>query len=750
MRKLNRVYIIYISFIISLSAFSEIGDLPTTSAEGTWEKVLSIPKIIEIPSGEEYFVHFDTDSGTVLEMMLPSLESGLSQKAKDALSQVPSWLYRDLAKKFGDLGDTTIDFGDFATPVFADMDSDGDLDLTGGSQDGSLYYYENVGMRNRPIFVEDPEFYSSLSEGLSGVTRTSLAPVDWDSDFDYDLIVGNSDGSLYFIENIGTPKEAMWGIPNVITGYTLSNSHPAIADLDDDGDFDLAVGGGDGYINFYENEGNPQSPDWQFSYRMNTGEQDDRPICFADMDDDGDFDLSVGDGDFATLYCYQNVGTTAQEAWAMDATIYSGINPEYGTSPAIADLNGDERPDLVVGVNSGTLYYYKNIGSASNARWQIWSFYQVVEGYNYYPKEVLLNHRSDHWMDIYADLILGAAQKYKDEIGFAIAHTPNENLKALNQNQVQIFVDNAELIYEIDDYLDYVEVIEKEGYTTTRYRFGEPPNTIERELPRDIYYWFIVQPKITDENVFYIHPDDSDPNHPTDPDQGGRFWREYLFYHADSAYPPDNSGSPDDGVDDYPQDISPPKLKDALTGITTLWNDTKHFAPAGRSMDYGENALIRVSNWVGWTLFLNQQEVSDDERPIQPVRIAHHHNGNCGELQDITTAAARTALIPAAGIMLLGEDHVWIEFYENGWHQWDNYWSHGGSVIDNFDTYWGGWGQRGGSGIWKQGGDDDTWEVTDHYIPEEDLNYVTIKVMDNNGDPVDGARVLVISYWLKV
>ncbi len=50
----------------------------------------------------------------------------------------------------------------------------------------------------------------------------------------------------------------------------------------------------------------------------------------------------------------------------------------------------------------------------------------------------------------------------------------------------------------------------------------------------------------------------------------------------------------------------------------------------------------------------------------------------------------------------------------------------------------------------KQGGDDDTWEVTDHYIPEEDLNYVTIRVLDNNGDPVDGARVLVISYWLKV
>lgn len=750
LRKTKGLSILCVSLSISLYTLSVMSFLPMASAQGSWENLLSISKTIEIPPGEEYFAYFDRDAGTIVEMMRPSPEAGLSQKAKDALSQVPNWLYEDLTKKFVELGDTTVDVGDFATPVFADMDADGDLDLSVGSQEGSIYYFENVGTGHSSIFVMDTEMYSYIDECLSGVTKTSLAPVDWDADGDQDLIIGNGDGGLYFFENFGTSTQAVWSSYDMISGYATSNSHPALADLDDDGDFDLAVGGGNGNINFYENVGTPESPEWDFSYSINTGEEDDRPVSFADMDDDGDFDLTVGDGDFATLYYYRNVGTSSSEFWAADATMYNGIAPEYGTSPAIADLNGDGRPDLVVGGFSGRSFYYRNIGTASNANWLIWSSYQVVEGYMYYPKEVLLDYRSDYWMDMYADLILNSAQKYKDEIGFAIAHTPTENLKAMNQNQTQLFVENAELIYEIDRYLDYVQVIEKEDYTTTRYKFGEPGNTIERELPRDIYYWFIVLPKITDENVFYIHPDDSDPNNPTDPEQGGRFWREYLFYHADESYPPDNSGSPDDGVDDYPQDVNPPLLKDVLSGITTLWNGTTHSAPGGRALDYGENALIRVSNWVGWTLVLNQQEVSDSERPIQPVRIAHHHNGNCGELQDLTTAAARTALIPAAGVLLLGEDHVWIEFYENGWHQWDNYWGHGGSVIDNFDNYWVGWGQRGGSGIWKHGGDDDAWEVTDHYIPEEDLNYVTIRVMDNNGDPVDGARILVFSYWLKI
>ncbi len=741
-----------VTISICLSAFSIIGTLPAASAEDPWENLITVSKTIEIPPGEEYFAYFDGETGVIEEMALPSLEDGLSQKTKDALTQVPEWLYNDLAKKFAELGDINIDIGDFATPVFADMDADGDSDLSLGSQEGTIYYYENVGTRNRPIFVMDPNMYSYIyTEYLGDRDKTAMAIADLDADSDNDLLIGNDLGTVFYLENIGTPTQAIWGPCIVIDGTLISgNSHPALADLDKDGDFDLAVGTIDGYITFYENIGTPESAQWEFDYRMNTGEEDDRPISLADMDDDGDYDLSVGDGDLGALYYYRNIGSTTNEIWAADATMYSGVTPEYGTSPAIADLNGDERPDLFVGGNSGRVFSYRNMGTASNPQWLIWSSYQVVEGYMYYPKEVLINHRSDYWMDLYADLVLSAAQKYKDEIGFAIAHTPTGNLKAMNQNQTQLFVDNAKLIYEIDQYLDYVEVIEKEDYTTTRYKFGEPGVTIERELPRDIYYWFVVHPKITDENVFYIHPDDTDPGHPTDPTQGGRFWREYLFYHADDAYPPDNSGSPGDGVDDYPQTITPPLLKDALSGINTLWNGTTYSAPGGRTMDYGQNAVIRVSNWVGWTLVLNQQEVSDSERPIQPVRIAHHHNGNCGELQDLTTAAARTALIPAAGVLLLGEDHVWIEFYENGWHQWDNYWSHGGTVIDNFNNYWGGWGQRGGSGIWKHVGDDDTWEVTDRYIPEDDLNYVTIRVTDNNGDPVDGARVLVFSYWLKV
>ncbi len=753
MQGITGIKTVIIAVMLILLSLCVIYPAPNSKAQGPYGNISSLSKIIEIPPGESYYAYFDRGSNSIVEMELPAPEAGLSLKAKSALARVPGWLYEDLANKFAELGDTNVDVGDFATPVLSDMDADGDLDLSLGSNEGTIHYYENVGTKYRPIFVENSDMYLNISEEWSpGKSRTALAIADLDADGDNDLIIGYDVPQLYYFENIGTPTQAEWDSGTLLPGIGagVANSHPAIADLDSDGDFDLAVGGADGYIYFYENIGTPESPNWQADYQVYTGEEDDRKPFFGDMDDDGDLDLTIGDGNSPTIHFYRNIGSPTGEDWLPEPTMYIGVNPEDGTSPAIADLNGDLRLDLIVGGTSGRCFLYRNSGTALSPEWLIWSSYHVVEGYNYYPKEVFLTYRNDHHMDRFADLIIYSEAKYRDEIGFAIAHMPTENLKSMNDNQTHLFVDNAELIYQIDQYLDYVEVIEKDDYTTTRYKFGEPESTITRELPRDIYYWFIVHPKITDEPVYYIHPDDTNPDNPTDPIDGGRFWREYLFYHNDSAYPPDLSDVPGDGIDDYPLDRGPPLLMALLDDITTLWNGTSWNAPGGRSDYYGKNALIRVSNWVGWTLVLNQQEVSDDERPIQPVRIAHHHNGNCGELQDLTTAASRTALIPAAGVLLLGEDHVWIEFFESGWHQWDNYWSHGGSIIDNFDNYWGGWGQRGGSGIHKHGGDDDAWEVTDHYIPEEALNYVTIRVRDRDGYPVDGARVIVLSYWLSV
>ena len=114
------------------------------------------------------------------------------------------------------------------------------------------------------------------------------------------------------------------------------------------------------------------------------------------------------------------------------------------------------------------------------------------------------------------------------------------------------------------------------------------------------------------------------------------------------------------------------------------------------------------------TLPLNQQECGDNERPTQPVRIASHHNGNCGELQDLLTAAARAALIPCASWLNIAQDHVWNAFYHEDWVHYEQWWSDGGAIIGDFGTHNMDNDYNGGkdiSTVWGEQGDDMRWMV---------------------------------------
>jgi hypothetical protein len=730
--------------IVGILLFSGLPTLGGTEharqTEGEdWKPVSSLSDIATIPPGAQYIARLDRENLTLVPMDLPDKTAGLSENALKAIDRAPEWLREDLIANFGKTAETRIDVGEFSTVSFADVDRDGDTDLVAGAADGTLKFLENMGTGNMPIFVRDDTFFEGYyPESIAGgLERSAPALGDLDSDGDFDIVLGHSGGSLYYMENKGSADVAVWDLPRpVATANEDSNSHPVLWDLDEDKDLDLAVGNGRGTLSYYENVGSLS--EFNFEPRplkfsgIDVGS--DSSPSFADLDDDGDGDLTLG-GSPQILRFYRNIAGV----FTNDPTVYGTLQVPVGPAPSLVRLFADRRLDLVIGTQEGVIRFIDNIGTSSIPEWQTWSSFEVFEGVEYYGKEGYITRQNHVRMDRFADLIVNAEPKLRDEIAFSIAHASPDILKRMNDTQAQSLVENAEYIYIIDEYLDYADLLEKDDYTTVVYNTLTESGEVHREIPRDIYYWYIVHPHVTDENVGYVSPENGSM---WDPEDGGRFWREYLFYHADANYPPD----PGTGHQ-YP-DTPPPRLKDILEGIDLFFNDTKYFAPPDRDPYFGEHAVIRVSNWVGKTLALNEQESADGERPIQPVRIAHHHNGNCGELQDLTIAAARTALIPAKGVSLLGEDHVWIEFYENGWHQWDNYWSDGGSVIANYNTYWGGWGERGGSGIFSWDGDDDTEQVTERYLPDDVETTVTFKVRDRNGNPVDGARILVGSHWL--
>ncbi|MCD4818963.1 MAG: T9SS type A sorting domain-containing protein [Candidatus Cloacimonetes bacterium] len=327
--------------------------------------------------------------------------------------------------------------------------------------------------------------------------------------------------------------------------------------------------------------------------------------------------------------------------------------------------------------------------------------------------ENIFSQLSDSNQQTWASIINNSEDPYIDEIAFSIAHSSVVYLSS-EFSYPELFVENAELIYSTDEDLPYVEVIDygssisrdEDYYSTTRYqKINENDELVEVEVPREIYYMYIVFPKITGEIPAYIDPsiieqNTTHQNNIVDPPTGV-FWRNYLYNHNDTGYP---------------------LLKDALMQCSTAWDTT---------LDT-DNAIGAITNWVRETLDFT----SNYERPHQPVRIYKKHIGRCGEHADFTSAACRTALIPCTSILAMSSDHVWNEFWEERWIAWEPV----NNMIDNPLIFENSWGWNFAS-VFEIRSDGLLTPATATY--SEGSATITIYAFDSNGDPIDGAKIML-------
>ena len=308
------------------------------------------------------------------------------------------------------------------------------------------------------------------------------------------------------------------------------------------------------------------------------------------------------------------------------------------------------------------------------------------------------------FQDTFATMILNSSDPVVDEVAFTIAHTAPDILQKFNFYHA-IITENAQDVYAHDAFLPYVDIVDYgtaamggDYYSTVRYRTAESGDTVEIELPRDRYYWDIAHMKITDEIPAYINPVTGSITAPPT----GRFWREYLFTYSDSGYP---------------------LLKDVLDSCEVLW--------AGKVDNRNDNGAIGIiTQWLLDSMIFD----SNEERPIQPVRIYKKHMGRCGEWADITAAVSRAALIPTNSSSAHPDDHTWNEFYDQRWIHWEPV----NNYIDS-PYHYEGWGKTF-VGIFDWRGDDWVWTVTERYTPYCTL---TVAVTDSFGYPVDGAQVTI-------
>ncbi len=255
----------------------------------------------------------------------------------------------------------TVDVGNESVPVLADLDGDGDLDLLVGSKldptnsrTSSIAWLENVGTPTAPAFRERGNL------PIEGDFHYAPAVADIDGDGLPDLVLGTWRDVVQFWKNVGTEGAPRWELADsMLVQITRgSNTTPALADIDGDGLVDLVIGEASGQLNVYRNVGTATLPEFELIsdtfQDIDTGRRS--TPAFADFDGDGKPDLLLGAED-GHLELWRNV--TSGRDFRFERVSGFDLMADRYSAPAVGDLTGDGKLELLIGGMSGGVRYWR-------------------------------------------------------------------------------------------------------------------------------------------------------------------------------------------------------------------------------------------------------------------------------------------------------------------------------------------------------------------------------------------------------
>ena len=231
----------------------------------------------------------------------------------------------------------------FSSAAVGDIDGNGVQDVVAGFPDGHVYAWRtDTGARWFTHFTGP------------GAVHASPGLVDYDRDGRKDVVYANSNGDVGVVRSDGRVVfAARIGLPQVAHDGAFAT--PAVTDLDRDGQYDVVVSGFDNHLHAW---GPGIHPPERRGFPIGLQDTSWSSPAVGDIDGDGRDEIVVG--------------------WDCDGAPGQACNPDWGgwvgafrgdgtrvpgwprfvhgqviwSSPALADLDGDGRLDVVVGTGN--------------------------------------------------------------------------------------------------------------------------------------------------------------------------------------------------------------------------------------------------------------------------------------------------------------------------------------------------------------------------------------------------------------
>ncbi|WXG44345.1 MAG: FG-GAP-like repeat-containing protein [Promethearchaeati archaeon SRVP18_Atabeyarchaeia-1] len=220
-----------------------------------------------------------------------------------------------------------------SSPVIADVNRDGKLEIIVGSMDNKVYCLNSGG-------------------GLAWTYTTGNyaynvgAVADIDNDSKVEVVFASWDRKIYCLDGAGGQKWNYTTYPNV-PGYCLLVGSPTLADIDGDGKMEVIIASDKVWC---------LNSTGGLKWAYNLGEPAGDSCKVADVDGDGKMEIVFGAYD-NKVYC---LNATGKLEWTY--TTGGAVR----TSSAIADVDGDGKTEIVIGSTDNKTYC---LGGTGGLKW---------------------------------------------------------------------------------------------------------------------------------------------------------------------------------------------------------------------------------------------------------------------------------------------------------------------------------------------------------------------------------------------